>query len=124
MKAIIILLTAITLLSCEKEELKPINGDITVIVKNTIEIGTSPKGFNVEYYENGVLIKDEFKYVGNPYRLEYSSSEPLRFKAYNEGHNINIVIRYNDNYVFERNGYKEIIINEIIYDEPINIVTL
>ena len=62
MKKLITLLAIITLISCEKERM-PINGEITVIVRNTIELGTSPLGFKVEYYSGDMLIKDDLSSI-------------------------------------------------------------
>ena len=121
MKKITAIILLITILSCNKEELTPIDGNITVSIMNYIEYGTTPSGFIFEYYENDNFIKDEFKYVGKPYVIYYSSDKPFKAKVYNNGYDMIVTIYYEGEPIYQIKGNKEIIIDRVLYYDVIEI---
>lgn len=122
MKKLITLLAIITLLSCEKEEeLNPINGEINIVVENVFDYPdyswkSSPYQFNyVELTVNGVTIID------NNINVYYSSDRSIIIKAVNTGYDMNIKIYYNGTLILYKEGYMEININEVLYNEDIKL---
>ena len=82
MKKLILILTAITLLSCEKEE--PFKEyKLIVMVQNELVSGSgdSPKGYYFEYMENDSIISKQGKYVGESFWLHWNNTQPLYIKA-------------------------------------------
>lgn len=87
MKKLLIILAAITLLSCEKNELEYKEYNLIVYVGNTLKPGESgvfPKGFHYTYYENGEKISNYGEYVGTQFTMHWNNYQPLKIQANTE----------------------------------------
>lgn len=83
MKKLILILAAITLLSCEKEE--PFKEyQLTVMVQNMLPEGINgqvPTGYSYTYIENGEEKTEIGQYVGNTFKMYWNNKQPLIISA-------------------------------------------
>lgn len=115
MKKLIIILSAIVLLGCEKEEQYQ-EYILNVFVKNEHTKGNSgvvPTGYSYTYLENGEYKTATGEYVGNAFEMYWNNKQPLFISARTPNDcDVTITVSIEGKLWKEARGYKHCKIDE------------